>query len=227
VSTPEKLEKDPENNLYSRGPRVRLSAEMVRDNALFVSGLLVEKVGGESARPFQPAGISSAVTGGRAYRRQKDENQYRRGLYVYWKRGAPYPSMLTFDAAKRDTCTVTRPETTTPLQALTLLNDPVYVECAKMFGQRMLKSGGKDDTARLTFGFRLCTSRMPSDKELEILRGLLKDEREHYKAEPDAVKKLLTVGDAKVDEALDQAEIAAWANVGSALLNLDSAIHKG
>lgn len=227
VATPEKLERDPENRLVSRGPRLRLTAEMVRDNALYASGLLVEKIGGESVRPYQPAGISPVVTGDRGYRRQKDEKQYRRSLYVHWKRGAPYPSMLTFDAAKRDTCVVSRPETTTPMQALVLLNDPVYVECAKMLGQRLLKGGGKTDEARLAFGFRICTSRVPTETELAILTRLLKAERAHYKLNIEAAKKLLAVGDAKVDETLDAAELAAWTNVASALLNLDAAIHRG
>jgi hypothetical protein len=223
----EKLEKDPDNRWLSRGPRLRLTAEMIRDNALAVSGLLVEKIGGESVRPFQPPGISKVVTGGQDYKKEKGDGQYRRGLYVYWKRGAPYASMLTFDAPKRDTCISTRPYTTTPLQALTLLNDPVYVECAKMFGQRLLKHTAKDDAARLTFGFRLCTSRNPTDAELEVLKKLLADERESYKSDAEGTKKLLAVGDSKADEKLDAAELAAWAAVCNALLNLDSTIHRG
>src|SRR5207244_8765844 len=133
-----KLERDPENLLLARGPRLRLTAEMIRDNALAVSGLLFEKIGGESVKPVQPANAWKTVEG-IPYRRDRDEKQYRRAIYVYWKRGSPYPSMLNFDAAKRDACTVTRATTTTPLQALTLLNDPAYVECAKMLGQRLLK----------------------------------------------------------------------------------------
>ena len=146
---------------------------MVRDNALAVSGLLVEKIGGESVKPVQPRNAWKTVEGFMAnvYRRDRDEKQYRRALYVYWKRGSPYPSMLNFDAVKRDSCTVTRATTTTPVQALTLLNDPVYVECAKMLGQRMLKDREavrrtrdlkkpEEDAKRLAYGFRLCTSRL-------------------------------------------------------------------
>jgi hypothetical protein len=229
----EKFDRDPENRLLARGPRLRLTAEMVRDNALAVSGLLVEKVGGESVRPPRPA----PGPGGRGGGLDRGAKQYRRGLYVYWQRGSPYPSMLNFDSVKRDTCTVTRATTTTPLQALTLLNDPVYVECAKMLGQRMLKDRealgrardldkAEQDNRRLAYGFRLCTSRPPTGREAAILRKLLDAQRAHYKSDLAAAKKLLAVGDAKVEESLDPAEAAAWASVGTALLNLDSTIHR-
>ena len=230
--------RDPENRLFARGPRLRLTAEMVRDNALAVSGLLFEKVGGESVKPVQPKDATKGVDGfGGAYRRDRDEKQYRRGLYVFWKRGAPYPSMLNFDACKRDATTTTRAVTTTPLQALTLLNDPAFVECARMLGQRMQKdkeavgrakglSKADEEAKRLAYGFRLCTSRSPSEREVEILKKLLDDQRAHFKADGAAAKKLLAVGDAKTDEALDPAEAAAWASVGSALLNLDATINR-
>ena len=226
VTTPEKLERDPENRLLSRGPRVRLSAEMIRDNALAVSGLLVEELGGPSVKPYQAPGLWSEVTGGRDYRRDKGEAQYRRGIYVYWKRRVPYPSMVTFDAAKRETCTVTRAETNTPLQALVLLNNPVYVEAAKMFGQRLVKEA-EDDAARLALGFRLCTSRAPSGDELAILTALLEEQRAAYRDDAKGAAALLKVGDAEVDDELDPQELAAWAAVASALLNLDATIHKG
>jgi hypothetical protein len=234
-----KLERDPENRLLARGPRLRLTAEMVRDNALALSGLLFEKLGGESVKPAQPRNAWKTLEGGFAggYRRDRDEKQYRRALYVYWKRESPYPSMLNFDAVSRDACTVTRATTTTPVQALTLLNDPVYVECAKVLGQRMLKdkealgrarglNRAEEDARRLGYGFRLCTSRPPTEQETTILRKLLDDQRAHFKANAPAAKKLLAVGDAKIDEALDPAEAAAWATVGNALLNLDATIHR-
>jgi hypothetical protein len=239
TASKEKLERDPENRLLARGPRLRLTAEMVRDNALAVSGLLFEKIGGESVKPVQPENAWKTVEGNMAsmYRRDRGEKQYRRALYVYWKRGSPYPSMLNFDAVKRDSCTVTRATTTTPLQALTLLNDPVYVECAKMLGQRMLKDPEalgrardlkkpEQEAKRLAYGFRLCTSRPPTEKEIEILRKLLDDQRAHFKADGEAAKKLLSVGDAKLDENLDRVEAAAWASVGNALLNLDATIRR-
>jgi hypothetical protein len=234
-----KLERDPENRLLARGPRLRLTAEMIRDNALAVSGLLVEKVGGPSVMPRQPRNAWKTVDGFMpdTYRRHADERQYRRALYVYWKRGAPFPSMVNFDAVKRDSCTVTRTSTTTPVQALTLLNDPVYVECAKMLGQRMIKDREairrardlkkpEEDAKRLVYGFRLCTSRLPTEPELQLLRKLLDDERAQFKADVVSAKKLIGVGDAKVDENLDPAEVAAWTCVGSALINLDATIHR-
>jgi hypothetical protein len=212
---------------------------MVRDNALAVSGLLVEKIGGESVRPAQPAKGSPATEGVFPVSAQRDRGakQYRRGLYVFWQRGSPYPSMLNFDSTKRDACTVTRTVTTTPLQALTLLNDPVYVECAKMLGQRMLKDRealgrardldrSEQDNRRLAYGFRLCTSRPPTERETAILRKLLDGQRAHFKSDLAAAKKLLGVGEAKIDESLDSAEAAAWAAVGNALLNLDATIHR-
>ncbi len=145
--------------------------------------------------------------------------------------------MLNFDAVKRDSCTVTRATTTTPMQALTLLNDPAYVECAKMLGQRMLKdraairrarglSRSEEDARRLAYGFLLCTSRLPGDEESRILRTLLDQQRTRFRADVAAAGKLLGVGDARVDETLDVAEVAAWACVGSALLNLDATIHR-
>lgn len=238
TASKDKLARDPENLLLARGPRLRLSAEMIRDNALAVSGLLFEKVGGESIKPVQPKDAWKTVEGfGSDYRRDRGDKQYRRALYVYWKRGTPYPSMINFDAVKRDSCTVTRANTTTPVQALTLLNDPAYVECAKMLGQRMLKDREalrrardlkkpEEDAKRLAYGFRLCTSRAPSEQELRILNTLLVEQRAHFKADVDAAKKLLGVGDAKLDETLDPAEAAAWACVGSALINLDATIHR-
>jgi hypothetical protein len=238
TASKEKRELDPENRLLARGPRMRLTAEMIRDNALAVSGLLHEQIGGPSVKPVQPKNAWKTVEGNMAsaYRRDRDEKQYRRALYVYWKRGSPYPSMVNFDAVKRDSCTVTRAITTTPVQALTLLNDPVFVECAKMLGQRMLKDREamgrardlkkpEEDAKRLAYGFRLCTSRQPTEEETEILRKLLDDERAHFQADASAAKKLLGVGDAKLDETLNPAEVAAWTCVANALLNLDSTIH--
>jgi len=238
--TPAALERDPENRLLARGPRLRLSAEMVRDQALAVAGLLVEKQGGESVKPRQPKNAWKTVEGNTAssYQRHKDERQYRRSLYVYWKRGAPYPSLLNFDAAKRDACTVSRATTTTPLQALTLLNDPVFVECAKMFAQRLLKERqalgrardpqpAEQDALRLRYGFRLCTSRAPTEQEAQLLLELLAEQRQHYQADLEAARKLLEVGDARLDPELDVREAAAWTGVASALLNLDATLHRG
>ena len=220
-------DRDPDNRWFGRGPRRRLAAEMVRDQALFLAGLLVEKIGGPSVKPFQPAGLWRDVAGGGDWKADSGGDQYRRGIYVYWKRGVPYPSFVTFDAAKRETCTVSRPETTTPLQALVLLNDPVYVEAARMFGRRMIKEGGKSDDARLAHGFRAATSRRPVDGELEILRSLLAGERAHWKAAPKAAAELLGVGEAKIDEKIDAVEAAAWAQIAAVILNMDATLRRG
>ena len=223
----EDLEADPDNRLLSRGPRQRLNAEMIRDNALAVSGLLVEELGGPSVRPYQAPGLWREVFGGARYRKDSGDKQYRRGLYVYWKRRAPYASMLTFDATKGETCTVVRPETNTPLQALVLLNNPVYVEAAKKFGERLL-ADADDDVERLKLGFRLCTSREATEKELAILTELLAAQRSAFEGEEEAAKEFLSIGDSKVDdERFDLTELAAWAAVANALLNLDATIHKG
>ena len=193
----ELLAKDPENVLLARGPAQRLSAEMVRDQALAVSGLLVQKLGGPSVKPFQPPGLWQAVLGMGEWRNGTGDAVHRRGLYTYWKRGVPYPSAMVFDAAKRETCAVNRPRTTTPLQALVTLNDPVYVEAGKALGLRMHKDGGNDDDARLAFGFRLVTSRAPDADELAILRRLLAEQRAHYADKVDQAKLLLGIKEPK------------------------------
>ncbi len=227
LATAASLERDPDNVLLARGPHQRLSAEMVRDQALATAGLLVQKVGGPSVKPYQPPGVWKSVLGSGEWKADTGDATYRRGLYVYWKRGVPYPSFTAFDAPKRETCAVTRARTTTPLQALVLLNDPVYVEAGRGLGLRMLKEGGKDDEARLQFGFRLVTSRRPDEREQKTLAALLGDLRVHYKADNKAAKALLAVGAAKTDTKLDAAEAAAWAQIGSTLLNLEAAIRRG
>jgi Protein of unknown function (DUF1553)/Protein of unknown function (DUF1549)/Planctomycete cytochrome C len=194
---PELLTKDPDNVLLARGPRQRLSAEMLRDQALSASGLLVQKLGGPSVKPFQPAGLWQSMLGMSAWKNDQGDATHRRGLYTYWKRGVPYPSFTIYDAAKRETCAVTRTRTTTPLQALVTLNDPVYVEAGRALGLRMHHEGGKDDDARLAFGFRLVTSRAPDADELAILRSLLADQRKHYADKLDLAKALLGIKEPK------------------------------
>ena len=227
VTSPEKLEADPENRLVSRGPRQRLSAEMLRDNALYLAGLLVEKVGGPPVKPYQAKGLWSEVTGGGDWKADKGEKQYRRGVYVYRKRRVPYASMKTFDRGSGDTCVVARAETITPLQALVLLNNPVFVEASRKLAERILTEGGDDDAARLDFAFRLCTSRAPRAEELTVLTELVTTLRKTYADDPKAAKKLLGVGDAKAREGLDPKEVAAWAGVANAMLNLDAALSQG
>jgi len=204
--SPEALARDDKNVLLGRGPRFRLDAEAIRDNALSIAGLLSPAMGGPSIRPPQPDGLWVKVGGERYdYRVSPGEGQYRRGLYVVWKRGAPYPSFMNFDATNRMACRVQRPRTNTPLQALTLLNDPVYVEATQAFARRVLaETPGRDTDARLTHAFRLAVARSPRPEELAILRRL-------YDAELDAKK----------------TDLAAWYAVCAALLNLDETITKG
>ncbi len=241
------LARDPDNELLARGPHQRLSAEMIRDQALAVAGLLKQEVGGESVRPYQPPGLWKATLGGRDWRMDDGDDIYRRGLYVYWKRGVPYPSFVAFDAAKRETCSVRRTQTTTPLQALVTLNDPVYVEAGRHLGLRVLEKGGDDDAARLALGFRLVATRAPEPQELEVLTALLADLRTHYAADEKAAKLALAIDDEDKDEKREKdpgdrkaaagrtkpeagpsvAERAAWAQLGATLLNLEAAIRRG
>ena len=158
--TPELLQRDPENRLLARGPRFRLSAEMIRDQALAVSGLLVEKIGGPSVKPYQPAGLWKEL-GGEDYQQDTGEGLYRRSLYTFWKRTVPPPSMMNFDAAGREACTVRENRTNTPLQALDLMNDPAYVEASRVLAERMMREGGATPESRISFAFRLATARRP------------------------------------------------------------------
>jgi hypothetical protein len=250
--TPEQLAADPDNVTLARGPHQRLSAEMVRDQALAVSGLLKHKLGGESVKPHQPEGLWRATLGSGRWTASKGDDQHRRGLYVYWKRGVPYPSFMAFDASKRETCTVTRTRTTTPLQALVTLNDPVYVEAGRHLGARLLKDGGDDDRSRIAFGFKLVASRAPEPKEVEVLSKLLGDLRKHYKEHEEDAKAALGLAEEKApprgrrrssskaaekparkpsrgkgEADVPPQEAAAWAQLGSTLLNLEAAIRRG
>ena len=171
--TPELRALDPENRLLARGPRYRLPAEMIRDQALAVSGLLVEKLGGPSVKPYHPPGLYEQVvagTGPSTYVQGKGDELYRRSLYTYWKRSVPNPAMLVFDAPFRETCTVRRARTTTPLQALNLLNDPTYVEAARFLAQRMMREGGAMPKSRIRHGFRLVTGREPRPNAIRSVR---------------------------------------------------------
>ena len=229
--SPELFARDPENRLIARGPRFRLDAEMIRDNALSVSGLLVEKIGGKSVKPYQPPGLWEAVgyTSSNTARFKKDDGDalYRRSVYTFWKRTSPPPSMSTFDAPSREACTVRRARTNTPLQALVLMNDTQFVEAARHLGQRLMEEGGARPEERIIHGFRLATARQPSDKEIAVIQKLFEDQLASYRKNPEAALKLITVGDSPRSEKLDPAEHAAWTIVGSVLLNLDETVTKG
>ncbi|HEX4591221.1 MAG TPA: PSD1 and planctomycete cytochrome C domain-containing protein [Gemmataceae bacterium] len=222
--TPERLAKDPRNRLLSRGPRLRLEAEAVRDQALALSGLLSRKLGGPSVFPMQPDGLwQAAFNGQRTYPTSKGPDRYRRGLYTFWRRTVPYPSMAAFDAPSRETCTVRRIRTNTPLQALVTLNDPVYLEAAQALARRIVQEGGETVEERAAFGLRLCLSRPPRTEQVRELAGLFGEELHHYKEDAAAARKL--AGEAKPGK--DDAELAAWTVVANVLLNLDGVLTKG
>lgn len=222
--TAELLAHDDRNRLYGRGPRQRLEAELIRDNALAISGLLSLKQGGPPIRPYQPDGVWVKVGGERYdYNVSPGEDQYRRGLYVVWKRGAPYPSFINFDANSRLACRVQRPRSNTPLQALTLMNDPVYVEAALAYAARVIRESPSSDLdARLTLAFRLAVAREPRPDEVSTLRSLYEAQHSDALADPQAANKLIRGRD--LPDGASKAELAAWYAVCTALLNLDETI---
>jgi hypothetical protein len=230
--TPEQLAKDPANRLLSRGPRYRLDAETLRDQALSVSGLLVEKIGGPGVKPPQPTGLWEAVgyltSNTRNFAADKGaEKVHRRSLYTFWKRTAPPPVMNTFDAPSREACMVRRERTNTPLQALLMMNDAQYVESARALAERALKEGGATSEERLTWMFRLVTCRTPDAAELVVLASALRDHRAKYAQDAEAAKKLIAVGESKPDAGLPPDELAAYALVANLILNLDEVLTKG
>ena len=221
---------DPDVTWLSRGPRFRLDAEAIRDNALAVSGLLVRDLGGPSVKPYQPPGIWKAVgytdSNTATFRRDSGTALYRRSLYTFWKRTAPPPSMVAFDAPSRETCTVRRSRTNTPLAALTLMNDEQYVEASRALATRMLREGGPTDEERATFGFRLAAARLPELDEVGVLLDAYTKTLAHYQANPEGAAKLIDVGDHPTPKDLNACELAAWTMVANVLLNLDETITK-
>lgn len=226
--TPEALAKDPRNRLLSRGPRFRLEAEMVRDQALALSGLLSRKMHGPSVYPPQPPGLwQAAFNGQRTWATSTGEDRYRRGLYTFWRRTVPYPSMATFDAPSRELCSVRRIRTNTPLQAFVTLNDPVYVEAAQAFARRIVREGGASSVDRARYALRLCLCRPPQDEQVEQLRQLFESENEHYRKSAEAALALATEPLGPLPQGMAPAELAAWTVVANVLLNLDSVLTKG
>lgn len=225
-SSPGLVQKDPQNRLLARGPRFRLSAEMIRDQVLAASGLLVEKMGGPSVRPYQPAGLWKELTVDVNYQQDQGEALYRRSLYTFWKRTVPPPSMMTFDAAGRETCIVRETRTNTPLQALNLMNSVTYVEASRVLAQRILIEGRSSPEDRLALAFRLMTARRPTAREQQILLGSFQHHLATYRDDPEAAAKLLSEGEFPRDEGLDPSELAAYTTVVSLILNLDETITK-
>ncbi|HXG47120.1 MAG TPA: DUF1553 domain-containing protein, partial [Methylomirabilota bacterium] len=229
ITTPEKLEKDPQNRFLSRGPRFRMDAEMVRDYALAASGLLVEKVGGPSVKPYQPPGLWEAVampeSNTKKYKADTGDGLYRRSLYTFWKRAAPPASMDIFNAPSREVCTVRRERTNTPLQALVTLNDPQFIEAARRLAETALATGRTDDEAVQTMALRLL-SRPLTAKETSVVKRTLAGMQAFYEQQPEAAKQFLAVGDSKPREALPAPRLAAMTMVANQLMNLDEVLNK-
>jgi hypothetical protein len=231
VVTPEMEEKDPENRLLARGPRFRLPAEMIRDNALSISGLLNAKIGGPSVLPYQPKGLWEEMAFGgnfsaQTYVQGHGADLYRRSMYTFWKRTVPPASLNTFDAPDREKCTARRTTTNTPLQALVLLNDPTYIEAARVLAERDLAKSGPTETDRIRLAFRLATARPPTPQEVLILDALYKKERDHYRTHLADAQKLIGIGETKATGKSETEDLAAWTLVTSTILNMDEAITK-
>jgi hypothetical protein len=221
----ERWQADPENRLLARQLRYRLDAEMVRDNALATSGLLVRNLGGKSVRPYQPPGYWAYLNfPQREWQNGNGEELYRRGLYTHWQRQYLHPSLLTFDAPSREECTADRPRSNTPLQSLVLLNDPTYVEAARALAQRALKEGGSDKDQRLAWMFRQTLQRDIRPAERDTLSLVLEQSLAEYQEKPAEATALLKVGQAAVPAELNPNELAAWTNVARVLFNLHEII---
>lgn len=225
--TSDLLEKDPLNRLYSRGTRRRLDAESVRDQALALGGLLSRKIGGASVYPVQPDGLwRAAFNGERTWATSKGQDRYRRGLYTFWRRTIPYPSMATFDAPSRENCSVRRIPTNTPLQAFVTMNDPVYVEAAQALGRRIVRECNGEAADRIRFALSLCLSRPPTEEQTEPLLSLFREEREYYSNRKQDAEKLATDPIGPLPVGVDPADAAAWTVVANVLLNLDAVLTK-
>jgi hypothetical protein len=224
-TTPELLQKDPENRLLARAPRLRLPAGAIRDQALAVSGLLVEQLGGPSVKPYQPAGLWKELSG-QEYVQDKGQKLYRRSLYTFWKRSSPPPSLMNFDAAGREACVVRETRTNTPLQALDLMNDVTYLEASRKLAERVMKEQRTSPDERIALAFRLITARDPTPREATVLGDALSSYLAEYKNRPDEARKYLSQGESPRDEELDPGELAAYSAVASLILNLDETITK-
>ena len=221
--TPDKAERDPDNRLLSRGPRKRLTPYQIRDAALFTSGLLVEKMGGPSVKPYMPPGLWKSISN-RKYDQGKGADLYRRSLYTYWMRTIPPPTMMAFNASEREVCTVRKDLTTTPLQALTMMNNITFIEAARKIAERVSREGGEGAEQKLTFLTRLILSRPPTTLESQSLLDDFQRYHSEFKQDAKGATGLLGIGSSTRDAALPAAEVAAWTMVANTLLNLDEAI---
>ena len=225
VTTKEVRERDPSNVWLARQNRFRLDAEFVRDNALAIGGLLVDKIGGPSAKPYQPAGFWSFLNfPQREWQNDKGENQYRRGLYTYWCRSFLHPSLFAFDAPTREECTNERSRSSTPLQALVMLNDPTYVEASRAFAERIMKEKAGSTKDRIDWAFKQALARPATAAEAKVLEALFQKHAEEYRADGSSAKLAIAVGNRPVSPDLDAAELAAWTSVARTILNLHETI---
>jgi hypothetical protein len=223
--SPELIARDQENRLLARGPRQRLDAELIRDNALAIAGVLNPKLGGKSIKPEQPAGTWEInEMSGYKYDKSQGDDLYRRGLYVYWRRSTVYPSFVTLDAPTREFCVAQRAKTSTPLQSLVLMNDPVFVEAARAFAQRILAMPDWDDAARIRYAWQLALARIPSDAEFAVLAEVLSQQQTTYQADPQAAAKLIAVGDLPRIDKVSDSDLAAWTAFCNVILNLNETI---
>ena len=222
--TPAQLEQDPENRLLARGPRLRLPAQMIRDQALSLAGLLVDQVGGPSVKPYQPEGLWAQAS--QNYTQAEGDDLYRRSLYTYWKRTLGPPAMLAFDSSTRETCIVRLSRTNTPLQALNLMNDVTYVEAARTLAERMMTEGGTTTEARVAFAYRLATAHRPRPDTESVLVDSYRHYLDRYQADRSSALELINVGESPRDETLDIAELASYTMVATLVLNLDRTVTK-
>ena len=220
-ATDEDLQKDPFNKYYARGPRTRLSAEQIRDQALSVSGVLSRKMYGPSVMPYQPGGIWLSPWNGSTWDKSTGEDQYRRGIYTYWKRTAPYPSMMSFDGASREVCTARRIRTNTPLQALVTLNDSVYIEASRLFAFRMQKEGGPDVKKQIAKGYEIALLKSISPQKLTVLVNLYEAALKKFEADKNSTCEMIGV-----DNEHNNPQTAALVVVANAMLNLDEFVTK-
>jgi hypothetical protein len=227
-ATDELIRRDPENRLYARGPRFRLDAEQIRDNALTVSGLAVMEMGGKGVKPYQPDNIWEPVgfagSNTRFYQRDSGQSLYRRSIYTFYKRTAPPPYMVNFDAPNREQFCTMRERSNTPLQALQLMNDVQYVEASRALATRMIREGGETFEERLAFAYRVVLARSPSEYETRVLAQQFEANLAHYKSDQDSAKKLITQGETQPDAGIDVGELAAFTLIANTLLNLDETL---
>ena len=223
--TPQLLERDPENRLLARGPRFRLSGFALRDQALASSGLLVRKIGGVSVKPYMPPKIWRAMSNN-TYKQGTGQDLYRRSLYTYWRRTIPPPTMMNFNAAAREVCIIRTDRTNTPLQALTMLNNRIFVESARKMAERMMQQTEGSVADQIRFGVQLVLTREPTKEELTILVQLYRESRKQFVATPQAATRLLAIGESKRAKQLQPINLAALTVVASTVLNLDEAVTK-